>query len=708
MRLIRKGTLPLVAVVFSAHPFLEATAQEPRSRPALDEVVVLAERRAASISDVPVSLTVLTEETIRAAGIDRIDDFATRVPNFTLTAGPAIRSTRINIRGVSTDSANIGISSSVPVYIDGIVQGRLLSVNSGLYDLESIEVLRGPQGTLFGRNAIAGAVLMRTRTPNPESFETSGRIGVGNKSFFTASGTVNIPLSDQAALKLSAATQQRDGFEFNETLGRDVNNLDDTGVRVQFLWAPSDQLELIARYDYGDAKVNGYSNDFESFPGDPGGFDRIVQQDFADYTFRRSDAASLEVNYELNNGFVFSSLSGYQEYDSSNFRDIDMTAAPFLNTSSGPDSQSQFSQEFRVTSPLGNTIDWVGGLFYFNETTDTTFTVQPGGAPFIDVGGGEVKTRSWSAFGQLNYHINEDWTLTTGLRWTQEEKRAEFFQADLPAFGLGLAERRERRTDKEPSGTVRLAWNVNENWMTFGGWSRGFKASGYNIQPATPESFRANPEFLDAWELGAKAEYGSLRFSATGFFNKYRDLQVSRAETPPGGGVPIQVFGNAGRMEAVGVELEVLWVPVENLDIGATYGYLDAEFKEFEGTGLNLTGNVPNRAPRNAFSTFAQYRITVLGFGDVQLRGDYSRTASWFDTDTNVPRRFQPSVGLLNARIGFISNDGRWSVTAWGKNLTDELHATQFSPPLFGTGIGRLWAPGRTYGLDLTWNLGSN
>jgi iron complex outermembrane receptor protein len=711
MNMIIRFGLGISLAVFALTVSVNVKAQESEENQYLEEVIVYAERRGSNASKIPISLTAISEQTIQDSGIERIEDFSFMVPNLTMTSHSSRRGPRINIRGVATDPVNIGISGSVPVYIDGIVQGRMISVDTGLYDLESIEVLRGSQGTLFGRNSIGGALLFRTRKPNTEKFESSGKVGFGNNSFKIINAIVNMPVGETAALKLGVSKQQRDGFEYNETLDKDVNNMDDVGFRGQFIWLPNDQLELIARFDYADSEVDGYTPESEAFAGDVDGFDRIVHTDFNDFSSRETKGGSLEINYDLENGRTFHSLTGAQGYDSSNFRDIDMTSTSMLNTRSGPDEQDQFSQEFRITSAPNEKYDWVGGFFYFKADTKTNFGTQlgslfTGGAPsdWLLVGLGELNTKAWSLFGHANYYLDDEWKLTAGLRWTDEEKTAKYFQNPFPAFGLTPEDRTEKNNDSELSGTIRLSRNINDNWMAFGAWSHGFKASGFNLQPSSPDDFKAEPEFLDAWEFGAKAEFNQVRFAATGFYNDYTDLQVSRFETPEGG-LPTLVFGNAGKMKSKGFELELMWAPKDNLDIGATYAYLDAEFKEFETASTDLSGNIPNRSPKNSFSTFIQYEVTGLNAVDFQIRGEYVKRDEWFGTDSNIPRRFQPSMNLVNARLRVVDKNGVWVVTAWGRNLTDELHAVQFSPALFGPSIGRSWALPRTYGVDITWNF---
>ena len=202
---------------------------------------------------------------------DRLGDFAQAIPNVTITAGAGLRTTRINIRGVATDPANIGLDPAVPVYIDGIAQGRHLVVNSALYDLESIEVLRGPQGTLFGRNSIAGAVLLRTRRPSTEGFETSGKLTFGEESLYQVSGLLNVPLGTNAAIKVGAAKREHDGFEFNQTLDKEVNNLDSTAVRAQLLLTPNEGLEMIARFEWSEDRRNRVLTGLRTRAGQSGG-----------------------------------------------------------------------------------------------------------------------------------------------------------------------------------------------------------------------------------------------------------------------------------------------------------------------------------------------------------------------------------------------------------------------------------------------------
>jgi iron complex outermembrane receptor protein len=365
--------------------------------------------------------------------------------------------------------------------------------------------------------------------------------------------------------------------------------------------------------------------------------------------------------------------------------------------------QNQFSQELQLASASDGPWRWVTGLFYFHENVKTQFNafgLFTGGRD-LAVGNAYRKTNAFAPFAQVDWSLTEQWILTAGMRYTWDRKTSNKVQFPpfVTPFNLTF-----KANDSEPSGTVRLQYAPNDNVLIYAGYARGFKGSGFNLQPGGEQDFGADPEFVDAYDAGFKSTFANnhVRFNAAAFHYDYNNLQRTRfVQNPIPGGLPILVFGNSGKTVADGFEIDLQAVPVEDLELGITYGYTDAEFKNFITASGNFTGNVPNRTPKNTFVSHIQYTYRGWEAGSLSARLDYTRRGAWFDTDANTLERREPAREVINARLAFESKDNNWGLAAWMKNLTDEQYDTSFTVGI-GPGTGRFHAPPRTYGVELT------
>ncbi len=708
------GKLTAIVLVFGiAFPSHQLSAAEEN---ALEEVIVVAQKREENLQKIPVAASVITAQDIINRGIVRVDDFGAYLPNVLITGANSVRVTRFAIRGVGTEPNNVGLAQSIPVYIDGVLQGTGGTWNNAMFDLQDIEVLRGPQSTLFGDSSIGGAILIRTRRPDTEKFGARARANVGNKGLLQGDATLNIPLGSRAAFTVSGSRHKRDGFEYNETLDQDINSIDSTAGRVQFLFEPNDDVDILLRAGTTKDRGECCHADFGTSFDDPATRDRVVQQNFLNVTDRDTEHYSAEINWDFNN-LTFTSITAYQEYDYVNRADTDNTAADFLNTGVNTD-QEQFSQEFRFVSNGGQKFDWVAGLYYLDEEVtqpniafDGLINLFFGPGFILEVGEGTRKTKIISPFGQFDFYLTESLTVVAGLRYSVVDSEAHKIAQPLAAaFGLPPFDQTIEDKDKEWSGTLKLLWQASENAMMYGSYSRGFKQTGYNLLPGGEADdgtgffdFSANPEFVDAYEVGLKTEFmeNRARINIAAFYYDYTDLQRSRFEFTSD--IPILVFGNAGKSEAKGFEIESTFAPAEGVLLGLSYGYIDAELKRFETATTDFSGNTPNRTPKNSLSGFMQFIYSGLGRVDVLTRADYSRKSGWYGSDANRPNQFQESVELLNFRMAVQDKDGRWEVAAWARNLTDKLHHQGFGAGLALLGpneSSRSHSPGRTYGLE--------
>lgn len=693
----------------------QAQGQDTRE----EVVIVTAQRRAENIQDVPVAVTAFNGDELESENIFRIDDIASRVPSLFITAGNSVGTTRMNLRGIFSEPNNVGLGTSIPNYVDGVAMGPGRTLDQGLYDLEAIEVLRGPQGTLFGRNATGGAVLVRTKQPTLEQTEGYFSLDFGNYSSHRLSAAANVPLSDRAAVRVAGNIEQHDGYAHNVTQNIDQNDADSRGVRVQGLFQLTDALSMTLRadasWDDQDANVKDFASNASGGSSNPASRDRQVLTDQPSITERQMWSGGAEIVYDAG-GMRFISLSNYSWFDYFNQDDVDYTSANVLNTTAAV-TQHQWSQEFRIESPAEDVVSWVAGLYFFTEDVKTvngaygqfaTFGGAPNATTRILIGNGTRETTSSSAFGQAQWRISDQFSLIGGLRYTIEQSDVTKFQpSTLAALGIPPANIQTSSDDGEWSGTVKLVFEPSEDVMTYASFSRGFKASGFNLNPGGVNDIVADPEFVDAYELGLRSELfeRALRLNATLFHYQYTDLQRSTFVIPSGGGITTIAFGNAGEVISQGVELEAQWRVTNALTLGGTYSFVDAEFEDYfelvSGVSTDRSGNTPSRTPENTASVYADYLFHPTAGFDVTLSGNWQYRSETFATDQNTANRMIDEASIGNARLTFGPSEGPWEFAAYVKNVTDEAYNLDVIPATgFTAGVGLQMNAPRTYGLE--------
>ncbi len=691
----------------------------------VDDIVVTAQRRAENLQSVPVAVTAFSEAALREQGTVRVDDIASRVPNLFIASGNSVGTTRLNLRGVFSEPNNVGLGNAIPNYMDGVAAGPGRSLNTGLYDIEAIEVLRGPQGTLFGRNSTGGAILVRSNQPNTERVEGAFNVGWGDYEDARIGGAYNVPLSNTAALRIAAAYQNRNGYTQNTTLNTDQNDLESLGLRVQALFEPTDALSITLRFDGSTDMQKANVKDFG--PNASGGRlfagarDYRVSTDFPTLTERDMYTVSGEVAYDFG-GYRFVSVSAYSWFDYFNQDDVDFTASNVLNTGSAI-QQDQVSQEFRVESPSDAALSFVAGLYLFHEETTAQNTASgslltlvgaaPNATTWLTIGTGGRETTAVAPFSQVTYRANDWLSLIGGLRYTKEESDSAKFQpTGLAGLGIPAINAQADTSDGEWSGTAKVVVEPSDTLMGYASFSRGFKASGFNLAPGGPSDYTADPEFVDSYEVGVRSEWFDrrLRLNVTGFFLEYTDLQRSTFSVPLGGGLPQVAFGNAGALESKGLEFEVQARATPDLTIGGTLGLLDSEFTDYielvGATQVDRAGNVPARTPDTTASAYVQYVYSGMSDVDISFRSDFLYRSETFETDSNVATRLLDKVSIGNVRVSLVDKDDRWRLTGYVNNLTDEVYAENVTPAsglVAGVGLS-LGAP-RTFGVEFSRNF---
>ena len=699
-------------------------AEHPEA--AVSELVVTAQRVAENIQQAPLAVTAFPAAALKRQSIETLQDIALRTPGFSVGAVDSIQ-TNPAIRGIGSPfgiSQNAGGDPSVVVFVDGVYAGRGGTPDIDALDLERVEVLRGPQGVLFGKNAVGGLVQFVSRKPQAEpSLRIEGQYGNYDRRTLNARG--NAPLSETVFLSLGGSIKKRDGYSFNAPTGNRVDDQDLRTAAVALRFLPNDDLDIVLAADLTDQDQRGSPRDNICDASIRGGIhckgidpDTRVTNAYTDGYLRRwLQTYRGEVTYTTPIG-VLTSITAYRS-STLNVR------TPFFSNPVNPPNQieytqtdheknRQFSQEVRLAfDGLGGRLKGQVGAYFLDEDNNRTqdaqqdlpSPTQTGVATYPQT----VDGRSWALFGQASYAVTDTLNATVGLRQTWERKRGRFIGRKVSGPGLPpplVANYDVRGRESWSALTPRFAldWQATPDALVYASATRGFKSGGFQgVAGSGPsQSTPYDPEYAWSYEAGAKTQWlgGRVLLNASVFRTDYRDLQVSQL-------VPLccVVVGNAATAEIKGAELEWIVRPVAGLQLDGGYGYLDATFESFaNGVTADYTGNDLPRAPRHKLHLGAQYGADVQGWG-LLGRVDYVNQSHMFFDASNVAAQKQEGFINIDARVSATSPDGRWEVALWGKNLTDETVATYanaFAP--YGLVVVP-YAPPRTYGVTLIWKM---
>ena len=702
-----------------------AAAQATRDNE-ISELVVTAQRVEENIQQVPIAVSAYSAAAMQRQSIETIQDIAIRTPGFSAGAVDPIQS-NFAIRGIGSAfgiSQNAGGDASVVVFVDGVYAGRGGTPDIDALNLERVEVLRGPQGTLFGKNTVGGLIQFVSRKPSADpSFRIEGQYGNYDRRQINARG--NVPINDKLFVALGGSIKLRDGYEFNETTGHDVNDQDlKTGtVAVRFL--PTDDLDIVLAADFTDQDQRGnprHNNCDRTFNNgvhcagvnpDP----RVVNAFTDGYLRRWLRTYRGEVNWTTGFG-TLTSITALRDV-TLNFR------TPFFSNPVRPPNQiestqtdhennSQFSQELRLSfDGMDGRLKGQVGAYYLREHNQRIEDLQQDfptpAATGIATYPQDVIGKSYALFGQFSYAITDQLTATAGLRQTWEKKSGHFIGRKVSGPGLPppLAANYDVEASKKWNAlTPRFAldYQVTPDALVYASATRGFKSGGFQglAGSALSQSTPYDPEYAWSYEGGAKTQWWDRKaqFNASIFQTDYKDLQVSQL-------VPLccVVVGNAATAKIKGAEFEMVLRPVAGLQIDGSYARLHAEFTSFaNGATANFTGNDLPRSPKDKVHVGVQYIADLQGWEGL-ARVDYTNQSHMYFEASNIPTQKQEGFINVDARVSLTSPDKRWQVAVWGKNLTDELVATYVTAFAAFRQVLVPYAPPRTYGVTLVWKM---
>lgn len=686
-----------------------------RSEAGLTEIIVTAQKREESLQKTPISIAAFTAADLEKASITEISDLRSQVPSLQITPHPNSGvTTRIFMRGVGNNDDQITQDPSVAVYVDGIYVARTQGMVSEVAELERIEVLRGPQGSLYGRNATGGAINFITRAPQLNELRIKQTFTVGNYNHFRSRTNINVPIGDTLALEAGYMYLQRDGYVKN--LGTGVKRFGDQrreAWRGALLWQPSDNFNL--RYSYDRSELNDTPVFMAPVPLYPARGKRPSESSPLVKDLKRNDAVAqghnLTATWDVSDSLTLKSISGYRKLDSwtnQNYLAGVLGAFAVLENTNEV-KQKQFSQEVQAIGEIGDRFQYILGLYYFEEKGDGfDVSYQPPRRQRSERTL-HIENEAFAVYGQATYTpavLDDRLHLTGGLRWSRDKRRARLQDTIITPASTNVGPTTPASTSFDNvSPSVILAFDVNPDVNLYGKVVRGYKSGGFNIRASSLARFSAGfkPETLTSYEVGLKTMLfdNRLRFNIAGFISDYRDIQVNTRSDPNNIGITDVL--NAGKARVKGIELDVTARPVDGLTLNVNYSYLTGKYLQvIDATGEDRSDffRFINMAPHTV-SAKLEYQFPPMAIGQLSANIDYYYQGL-ITTSTSDPRFKVRGYGLLDARLTMADipiGGGKWRVSAFGRNLTDkEYYISHFNTGASSAFFGQP----RTYGLELS------
>ncbi len=761
----RLQRLPLALLLAGSAHWLPAQAAEPQqtavkaSDSQLKTVTVTARRREESAQDVPTPMSVIDGQALETQRVYRIQDLQQLVPSVNVAYMHA-RQSSVSIRGLGNNPASDGLEGSVGLYLDNVYLGRPGMAVFDLMDIEQLEVLRGPQGTLFGKNTTAGVINISTRAPSftPErSIETS----VGEDGYFQTKGTLSGPLNETLAGRISAYRTRSDGDIKNEFDGHTLNGGSRQGFRGQLLYKPSEQFNLrwIGDYNEEDSSagtrllystgptINGV-NRYEARAKAAGatlidGSTRKVNLDSDQQVTVFQGGTSLEANWTLDNDFTLTSVSSYRWWDFTPRNDEGLNVPAAFNSGVSV-RDKQYSQEFRLASPTGGFFDYVLGAYYFGSDLDNKSFVYYGpqadiwnGTPagalanVTTLGKGHIETDSFALFGQGTWHLTERLDFTAGIRGTYEEKSAWVDRAapvgGAAVSGAAAAVRQGRvgaydsgdlnQYTFSPSGLLNLSYRFTDDLLGYATLSHGEKSGGVNLTVATApvagaDSLLVGTERANNAELGLKSTLWDrrLQLNANLFWTEVHGYQTNAYDEAN----RVQYLTNAGSVRSRGVEVESTLVPIRGLTLNLNGSYNDVRYLSYKDApcapevalqpgapaSCDLTGHQVVGASKWIGNANGQYQWDLDNGLQPYVTASYAFRSKAVGTVEDSDFAQIPSYAVVNLSTGLRGDlgQGQWDVTLWLKNAFDKTYYTTLWSAANGGYEGLVGTP-KTLGL---------
>ncbi len=737
-------------------------AQESRSAGILAEIVVTAQKREQNLQDVGISVTAFSGDQIRALGFTNTTDVVAMTPGLVYTV-PNAESSQINffLRGVGLNDFADANENPVAVYVDDVYRPAMGGLSFQMFDMERVEVLRGPQGTLFGRNTTGGLIHFISKRPTDELDGYVNLTG-GSNSQIKFEGAIGGPIGASVAGRISAAVNQHDGYTENRGTGPDYNETDAQAARGQLLFTPSDSLDVLvnAYYSDNDAAVGAWQHEatdivngqsvglgpneqglgvdcnldgvvdatdrppgtdcfgYRDTDGDPfaGEFDRDGRVEV------ETSGVSLNIDWELET-FTITSITAVQKVERLQSEDTDAGPFPLVLPTFQAETDT-ITQELRIAG-AGPTFRWLVGVYYFDNEVDGHYLLDLTNLGFVFFDANYTQeTDSLALFGQLEFDLSDQWTLIVGARGASEEKELDYLNVDTSGFFtdvVGLPSNVAFDFDRNSvgdlaiqdhdsySGKLELDWRPNDDLLFYGSYSRGTKSAGFNVgfldqtllfASNTVATIPYDEETLSSYEVGFKSTLmdGRTRLNASAFYYDYKDFQTFRFE------LLNQIIFNTDA-EVSGLELELQSSPGDGWDLAFGVALLDATAKDIPSPAGELRDRDMVASPDVAANALVRYEWPALnGHLAVQAWGTY-QDELYFDIQ-NSPVSLEDGYTIGNLRLSYASARDRWELAAFVHNLTDEEYLSytfDFTGP-FGFNQQAYGLP-RWWGVSFQYNL---
>lgn len=693
---VRRGGAMTMAHVFALMSVPALSHAQETGSVGLEEVIVTAQKREENLQRTPVTVTAVDAKAVADLGATSLYDIGRIAPNTEF--GGSQQGSFIFIRGVGQTQQTVLSDPGAALYVDGVYRPILFGNSTNLSDLARMEVLRGPQGTLFGKNTIGGAVNIITELPTND-FGGSIDVMGGSRNRLKADGVLNVPIvQDALAARFSVQTNTQDGYMRNYATGDRLANTDYYTARGSLLWTASDAVELTLRADYTDQDQRGPGSKIQPPSSSPYYTDDPWGEFGTSDSFSRAidKGASLTLDWDIGPG-TLKSISAYRKFASEFNEDADATPDP-VQENLDVRADEFFSEELQYNAKSFNDrLDWTVGAFYIDD--DVSQEGHPRVPPTVSLDNYMAqKAKSYAAFAQGTFNVTEPFSVTLGARYSHDDKDTTFTSIAAPG---GLA----------PAGQVQIAGVDSKSWsaftpklalqyqftpdaMVYVVASKGYKAGGFNGTPFTAADFLPyDPEYVWNYEVGVKTEWldRRLRANVTAFYMDYKDIQVNIEQVP----ITIHVE-NAGDAELKGFEGEFAFLPIEQLMLSASFGMNDFDYTRLESSalssGLALDKVLPF-APKYNATVGAEYTAFDGDAGKLTLRSDYSWRSKQYMDAVNNEQTAQGEYGLWSARITYSERDDRWSVYAYGLNLSNTVYHV-FGNSAFASSVGYIVGQG--------------
>jgi len=695
---------------------------------AATDILVTANKRPERLQDVPIAVSTISGDGLAASHVTQAEDIAQSVPNLQMNTTVGDNTPIFSLRGVSMYDYSLNQSSPVATYYDEVYKGSFALLGATMFDIDRIEVLRGPQGTLYGKNTTGGAINIITKTAKLEEFSGSAAIGYGNYDRIDLNGAVNAPFGDKAALRVAGTFTRAHGWLDNQTPGKpDLNSMREFAVRGSLLVEPNDAASFVLRVAHSYQNPRNYGIYAEPLASNRGGLSTYqIRSNLSDIRrSARTTAVSLTGHLDLAEGLTLTSTTSFDKGKLFLFEDTDGQDLRVFEVSYDAKAE-QWTQDIRLTSDFDSPANFILGAYFsheklFNSNATYIFAdTELDGVPGIsgdDCAAGfplscvftnrfDQSKKSAALYGDASFKPTDALTLRAGLRFTRDTGRQDGLLSVATALNGDVVDTPIPLTNlfyatSNLSGKAGLDYRFSDDVMAYATFSRGYRSPSFNAQAFfTPaETGSAGSEMINAYEVGLKSQFAdkAATLNFAGFYYDYRNQQFISVDPATAAANLI----NIPQSRIYGAEAELTWEANDALTLRTGIGLLNSKVQRGVISGINIAGKDLPTAPSLSLTGGIDLLLMDNNRGKLTLSGSGSFASSQFFEILNVSRLKQRGYALLNSHLDWNSADGRWNASLWGRNLGQKFYTTA-GIDLSGFGFDyKQWGTPRTYGVTV-------